>query len=78
MVGTVRYASINTHLGIEPARRDDLEALVYIVYYFLYGRLPWQGLTAPTVTEKYNKILALKVENKPEVFFKNLPNGIRD
>jgi hypothetical protein len=61
MVGTVRYASINTHLGIEPTRRDDLEALVYIVYYFLYGRLPWQELTAPTAAEKYNKILALKV-----------------
>jgi hypothetical protein len=34
---------------------------VYIVYYFLYGRLPWQGLNAPTLAEKYNKILALKV-----------------
>jgi serine/threonine protein kinase len=42
IVGTVKYLSLNSHLGAEHGRRDDLEALTNIlIYFFNGGILPW-------------------------------------
>ncbi|RSL71758.1 hypothetical protein CEP53_001373 [Fusarium sp. AF-6] len=74
LTGTARYASINTHLGVEQSRRDDMESLGYIILYFTRGSLPWQGLKAATKKQKYDRIMEKKMTTPTEVLCRGLPN----
>ena len=62
LTGTPRYASINALKGFEQSRRDDLESLGYVLFYFLRGELPWQNVQAKTKDERNKKILEKKIE----------------
>jgi len=73
LTGTARYASINTHAGLEQSRRDELEGIMYVTLYFLRGSLPWQGLPGKTKLEKYKQIMDRKKATGIEGLCEKLP-----
>ena len=74
LTGTARYASLNTSLGVEQSRRDDMECLLNVFIYLLKGSLPWQGLPGNTKNEKYRNIMEKKMITTPEILCSGLPS----
>lgn len=77
LTGSLRYASVRNHKGIEQSRRDDLESIGYILIFFLKGKLPWQGLQSTNYSKndsiyikKRNTSLEELCRDLPEEFFK--------
>ena len=73
LTGTARYASINTHLGVEQSRRDDIESLGYMMIYLMKGHLPWQGMVNSNPKKKYDRIKKLKMDIKLTELCHGLP-----
>lgn len=74
LIGTARYASLNSHAGIEQSRRDDMESLGYVLMYFLRGSLPWQGLQAGNKPQKYERIHEKKASTPIDVLCRGYPS----
>lgn len=71
--GTARYASISAHIGHEQSRKDDLEAIGYILIYLYRGSLPWQGIKHKDKKEKYRLICEKKQNMTEEELCEQLP-----
>ena len=71
IVGTIRFASINAHYGMEQSRRDDLESLGYVLIYLIRGALPWQGMGKGDYKER--SILQCKMNISIEKLCSGLP-----
>ncbi|KAG1791761.1 casein kinase I isoform delta [Suillus plorans] len=71
LTGTPAFASINTHLGVEPGRCDNLESLTYMLIYFLQGSLPW--LTSDEEKLSSSSILERKVDTTIENLYRGIP-----
>ena len=79
--GTRWFTSINSHLAITETKRDDLESLGYIFFFFLEGSLPWRN------EKSWTKTLNMKKEIPPAkmcgscpiefIMFLNYSRGLR-
>ena len=77
LIGTAYYVSINTHLGDQQSRRDDLESIAYMLIRFMRGSLPWQGLKVKSVEERNEKITQLKIQTQPEQLCEGMPKEFK-
>ena len=75
LVGTVRYASVDTHRGIEQSRKDDMESLGYMLVYLLKGSLPWQNMHGDTLSQKYEKIHRVKTSTSLDALCADVPGA---
>lgn len=69
--GNFNFISINTHLGIEISRRDDIESLGYNLVYFMKGKFPWSGLHSQEAKQK-------KIETNLDDLCKGLPEEFKE
>jgi len=51
IIGTPNYISLNIHNLQQPSRRDDVESIIYIMIYMLFGLLEWDSYSIEQIVE---------------------------
>ncbi|XP_037940927.1 casein kinase I-like [Teleopsis dalmanni] len=72
--GTWNFASINALRCRTQSRRDDLEAIGYLLIYFHRGALPWDGVSGETDLQQFEKIAEIKMSTHVEELCYELPD----
>ena len=75
--GNYTFASINQFLGVEISRRDDIEALGYILVYFFKGNLPWNNVKYKTKDEQREKVKKIKIETSLDILCQGCPEEFK-
>ena len=69
--------SVNAHFGMEQSRRDDMEAIGYLLIYFLKGgKLPWMGYREENMRERFRKIGLSKQQINITNFCRDIPREV--
>lgn len=71
--GTIDFASMNTHCGVQPSRRDDMESIGLVLIYLAQGSLPWQNVGGADREEVRSRVLDLRIELSEEQLCEGLP-----
>lgn len=72
-LGTARYSSIASHIGDSQSRKDDLEAIGYLLIYLYRGSLPWMKIKHKDKYERYRMIGEKKISTTEEELCDKLP-----
>lgn len=82
--GSVYYASVWNHYGIEYGRRDDVIALGFVLLKLLKGELPWENLNVPMYywfcyeeAVLSRKIWIQQDVEDHEKFYKDVPENLK-
>jgi casein kinase 1 len=71
--GNQRFCSKSAVMGIEQGRRDDLEAIGYVLIYLLKGALPWDGIKERAKSKKMKELISRKANCSIENLCEGIP-----
>lgn len=75
--GTAVYASLRTHMGVCPSRRDDLESVLLMAVRLFRGKLPWEHLGVRNSQRKHVATREMKLRISVEELCTGLPPQLR-
>jgi hypothetical protein len=67
--------SVNSHKGLDLAKRDDIETLCYVLMFLIDGNLPWQKLPINT-KQGVDQIRSHKESVSRKSFARHVPEEI--
>lgn len=57
IIGTPNYISLNVHNLWQPSRRDDVESIIYIILYMIFGFVKWESHNIERIIEMKEDML---------------------